>query len=142
MEIYAHQLTYFQLPHAFPFAKSQFLDFPTGKAVSTENDECKVHLKSFSCPSVSFVFVMQSIRECQYSYLYMVDMQIYWNFLTPKFNCDQFGRFSQFFSLSRTDKYDFTTCWYCTVVVSLSQRKGNFIPSFRDVAISFPLFLE
>lgn len=27
---------------------------------------------------------MQSIRECQYSYLYIVDMQIYWNFLTPQ----------------------------------------------------------
>ena len=61
----------------------------------------------------------------------------------PKFNCDQFGRFSQFFSLSRTDnKSDLTTCWYRTVVVSLSQRKGNFISPFRDVAISFPLFLN
>lgn len=85
IEIYAHQLTYFPFSHAFPFAKSQVLDSSKEKAVSTQKDECKVHVKSFSSPSVFFFsFVTQSIRECQYSHLYMIDTQIYRNFLTPQ----------------------------------------------------------
>jgi len=89
-----------------------------------------------------FSFVTQSIRECQYSHLYMMDTQIYRNFLTPQTSNEiSLGGFLKFSVLVERTA---TITWESAGIArlrSLSETR-NFIPSFCHSSISFPFFLD